>query len=141
MAKNGKRLAWRCRDIQQQRDKAAIYNSKEWRKLKVRKRQANPHCEMCIAEGQAAGVARGYLVATECIHHIVPIETATSFEEMKTLAFDWNNLQSLCRRHHHMVHNDAGYHTKEAVQERKQSAFERWKARQGIPRTGGVAKT
>ena len=125
-----KRLAWRCRDIQQQRDKAEIYNSKEWRLLKERKKQANPLCEMCIEEGRKAGVKRGYIHSVECVHHKIPIETAHNMEEMRRLAFDWNNLQSLCKRHHHEVHNQQGYHTSEAVQERKQSAFERWKAKQ-----------
>ena len=125
-----KKLAWRCSDIQQQRDKAEIYNSKEWRLLKERKKQANPLCEMCIEEGRKAGVKRGYIHSVECVHHKIPIETAHNMEEMRRLAFDWNNLQSLCKRHHHEVHNQQGYHTREAVQERKQSAFERWKARQ-----------
>ena len=125
-----KKLAWRCRDIQQQRDKAEIYNSKEWKQLREAKLQQQPKCEMCLEEGRKQGVKRGYVRSATCVHHIVPIETATTMAEMRQLAFDWNNLQSLCRRHHHMVHNDAGYHTKEAVQERKHSAFERWKQRQ-----------
>ena len=131
-----KRLAWRCRDIQQQRDKAEIYNSKEWRLLKERKKQANPLCEMCIEEGRKAGVKRGYIHSVECVHHKIPIETAHNMEEMRRLAFDWNNLQSLCKRHHHEVHNQQGYHTREAVQERKQSAFERWKERQQRGQSG-----
>lgn len=129
-----KRLAWRCKDTQQQRDKAEIYNSKEWKRLKALKKQANPVCELCIQEGQANGVKRGYLTPTQCIHHIVPIETASNMEEMRALAFRWSNLQALCYRHHHEVHNDAGYHTKESVQQRKQSALDRWKARHEQPK-------
>ena len=92
-----KKLAWRCRDIQQQRDKAEIYNSREWKQLREAKLRAQPLCEMCQEEGRKQGFRRGYVRSATCVHHIVPIETAT---------------------------------TKEAVQERKQSAFERWKARQ-----------
>ena len=140
-----KKLAWRCRDIQQQRDKASIYNSKEWKQLREAKLTAQPLCEMCQEEGRKQGVKRGYVRSATCVHHIVPIETATSMDEMRQLAFDWNNLQSLCRPCHNKLHNDAGYHTKEAVQERKQSAFERWKERQQgkrpDPPTDGDAPT
>lgn len=128
-----RRLAWRCKDTQQQRDKAEIYNSKSWKQLRARKLAEFPLCEMCIAEGQAKGIKRGYLTRARCVHHIVPIETASTKGDMWRLALDWGNLQSLCRRHHSEVHNDAGYHTKEAVQERKQSAFERWLERQHTP--------
>ena len=138
-----KRLAWRCRDIQQQRDKADIYNSKEWKQLREAKLQQQPLCEMCQEEGRKQGVRRGYVRSATCVHHIVPIETATTMAEMRQLAFDWNNLQSLCRRHHHMVHNDAGYHKPDVVKQRKESAFERWKQRQQRqqPPTDGDAPT
>lgn len=123
-----KRKAWRCKTVQQQRDKASIYNSKEWHKLRALKLQANPICELCWEEEQLRSI-------TECIHHIHPIEDSASREEMRKWAFMWDNLQSLCNKCHAKVHNDAGYHTKEAVQERKQSAFERWKERQQRPPT------
>ena len=127
-----KKLAWRCRDIQQQRDKAEIYNSKEWKQLREAKLRAQPLCEMCQEEGRKRGIKRGYVRSATCVHHIVPIETATTKDEMWKLAIGCglSGLMSLCRPCHNKLHNDAGYHTKEAVQERKQSAFERWKARQ-----------
>ena len=129
MATTKKQLPWRCANKQQAKDKAEIYNSREWRELKAMKKKANPVCEMCQAEGRAKGIRFGYLTPTQCVHHIVPIETATTKDEMKRLAFMWSNLQSLCYRHHHQVHNAAGYHTKATVQERKQSALARWIAK------------
>ena len=135
--------SWRCKDIQQQKDKATIYNSREWRVLSDEYKRQHPLCEMCIEEGQAKGIRRGYVTSAHCVHHKVPIETATTMAEMRQLAFDWNNLQSLCRRHHHMVHNDAGYHKPDVVKQRKESAFERWKAKQQRqqPPTDGDAPT
>ena len=119
---NKKRLAWRCANAQQQRDKAEIYNSREWRELRVAKLRAQPLCEMCQEEGRKSGIKRGYVRSATCVHHIVPIETATTKDEMWQLAIGCglSGLMSLCRP----------CHTKEAVQERKQSAFERWKAKQ-----------
>ena len=133
-----KRLAWRCNSIQQQRDKAEIYNSKEWKQLREAKLQQQPLCEMCQEEGRKQGVRRGFVRSATCVHHIVPIETATTKEEMWRLAIGCglSGLMSLCRPCHHKIHNDAGYHTKEAVQERKQSAFERWKERQQRGQSG-----
>ena len=128
-----KRLAWRCANAQQQRDKAEIYNSREWHRLRTLKLQTTPLCEKCREDGLKAGIKpNGFVRSATCVHHIVPIETATTKEEMWRLAIGCglSGLMSLCRPCHHKIHNDAGYHTKEAVQERKQSAFERWKARQ-----------
>ena len=125
-----RKLSWRCASIQQQRDKAEIYNSREWRELKARWKQEHPLCEMCQEEGRAKGIRYGYVKSVQCVHHKIPIETATTKQEMWRLALDWNNLQSLCNKHHAQLHNDAGYHKPENVKKRKESAFERWKAKQ-----------
>ena len=137
-----KKLSWRCRDIQQQRDKAEIYNSKEWKQLREAKLQQQPLCEMCQEEGRKRGIKRGYVRSATCVHHIVPIETATTKDEMWRLAIGCglSGLMSLCRPCHHKLHNDACYHTKEAVKERKQSAFERWKERQSKRNNDGTER-
>ena len=49
-------------------------------------------------------------------------------EEMKRLAFDWNNLVSLCRYHHAKVHQDMGSNTKEVVAQRAETRQQRWKS-------------
>lgn len=131
---SGKRLAWRCATIQQQRDKAEIYNSKEWHELRARKLDANPLCEMCQEEGRKRGIRYGYARSATLVHHIHPIEESNTMDEMRHWAFMWSNLQSLCCECHNKLHNDAGYHTKPVVQERKQSALDRWKERQYRPR-------
>ena len=137
-----KKLAWRCRDIQQQKDKAEIYNSREWKQLREAKLTVQPLCEMCLEEGRKRGIKRGYVRSATCVHHIVPIETATTKEEMWRLAIGCglSGLMSLCRPCHNKIHNDAGYHTKAAVQERKQSAFERWKERQSKRNNDGTER-
>lgn len=116
-----KRLAWRCRNAQQQKDKATIYNSREWRELRMAKMRANPLCEECAKHG----IVR----SAHCVHHIVPIETATTMEEMRRLAFcGLGGLMSLCDECHARIHKEAKSHSKQAVQERAEQRHERWKA-------------
>ena len=140
-----KKRNWRGVSDKVAKDKQDIYNSREWKELREAKLQQQPLCEMCLDEGRKRGIKRGYVRSATCVHHIVPIETATTKDEMWRLAIGCglSGLMSLCRPCHHKLHNDAGYHTKAAVQERKQSAFERWKARQQRkqPPTDGDAPT
>ena len=118
MAKK-KPTAWRCKTIQQQKDKNEIYQSREWRELRVAKYRANPLCEMCEAEG--------IVHATEAIHHKHPIEDSSTKEEMRKWAFMWSNLQSLCRYHHAKIHREMGSNTKAKVAERAEARQARWK--------------
>ena len=115
-----KPTSWRCKTVQQQKDKNTIYQSREWKELRIQKYRANPLCEMCKAEGKD--------VSAHAIHHRIPIETATTMEEMKRLAFDWNNLVSLCWYHHAKVHQEMGSTTKEVVAQRAEARQQRWKS-------------
>ena len=119
MVSKKKPTAWRCKNIQQQKDKNEIYQSREWRELRIQKLRANPDCELCEAEG--------VVHSTECIHHIHPIEESSTKEEMRKWAFMWSNLQSLCRYHHAKIHQEAGANKKENVQERRELRHQRWK--------------
>lgn len=80
----------------QQYIKNKLYNSQRWRTLREYKIQQSPLCEICISEG----VVR----PTEEIHHITPISTGLTYEDMQVLCYDYNNLQSLCRDCHHNIH-------------------------------------
>ena len=76
-----------------------LINSYEWQVLRHRKFMANPVCELCAREGRA--------VPTEEVHHIVPVESGATEDEMRRLAYDFNNLQSLCKACHSAVHSRA----------------------------------
>lgn len=130
MNEQKKRLPWRCKNTRQAKDKAEIYNSKEWHELRARKLAANPLCEQCIQDGQAKGIRMGYIRSATVVHHIHPIEESNTMDEMRHWAFMWGNLQSLCRECHARIHTQNGYHKKENVKARKDQAFERWKERQ-----------
>ena len=91
--------------MSQKQDKARIYNSKEWRDIRNAKKQRNPLCELCLEEGITK--------AADCVHHVIPIETANNFAQMKEIAFRFSNLQSLCYAHHSAVHQQLRSRSKE----------------------------
>lgn len=95
-----------------------LLNSKRWKELRAWKlRQTEGYCEICYAEGW-----RGIDALAVDIHHIVPVESVIDQgdEAMKRVCFNPANLMALCVRHHCEIHQQAGSHTKEAVEERKQ---------------------
>ncbi len=120
MSEQRKRLPWRCKNQQQAKDKADIYNSREWKELRIAKlRSTNGLCEECMKEG--------IVTAARCVHHVVPIETARTKDEMKRLAFDINNLKALCFACHARIHKELGSNTAKIVRQRAEARQDRWK--------------
>ena len=95
-----------------------LLNSKRWRELRARYREAHPLCERCLAERRVS--------PTVDIHHREPVESAKTDYDMQRLCFDWNNLQALCIRCHVEVHQAMGKATKANHQDREQQQAERW---------------
>ena len=117
--KDKKRLPWRCKSVKQAKDKATIYNSREWKTLRIEKLKSQPLCEMHLKEGR--------YVSAHCVHHITPIETATTMEEMKRLAFcGLDGLMSLCDDCHHKVHEEMKSFSRESVKARADARLARW---------------
>ena len=108
------------------KDKQNIYNSREWKELRIMKLRANPLCEQCIKDGEAVGIPGGYIRSATCVHHIVPIETANTKEEMKRLAFDQHNLMALCQSCHARIHKEMGSNTAKIVRQRAEARQDRW---------------
>ena len=81
-------------------------------------RRAQGLCELCAKEGRITpGVD---------VHHVVPVETARSVQEMERLAYDISNCQLLCIPCHIAVHQAMRTHTKEKVKENKERARRRF---------------
>ena len=119
MSGQRKRLPWRCKNQQQAKDKAEIYNSREWKELRIAKlRSTNGLCEECLKEG--------IITSARCVHHVVPIETARTKDEMKRLAFDVNNLRALCFACHARIHKELGSNTAKIVRQRAEARQDRW---------------
>lgn len=96
-----------------------LLNSKRWWEVKRTVWQrANGLCERCKAEG--------YITAGVDCHHVKPVETARSPQEMEALCYNVNNVQLLCVPCHIKVHQDMHTHTKEEVIANRQRRHERW---------------
>ena len=129
MAKrSNRRLPWRCNTAKQAKDNADIYNSREWKELRIAKLRANPLCEQCIKDGEAVGIPGGYIRSATCVHHIVPIEIARTKDEMRRLALDCglNGLMSLCQSCHARIHKEMGSNTAKIVRQRAEARQDRW---------------
>lgn len=113
-------MSWRCKNLKQRKDKQDIYNSREWQELRIAKLRANPLCEECMKQGIAT--------SARCVHHIVPIETARTKDEMKRLALDCglNGLISLCFACHARIHKELGSNTAKIVRQRAEARQDRW---------------
>lgn len=123
---NGKKRNWRGVSDKVAKDKAEIYNSREWKELRIAKLRANPLCEQCQKDGEAVGIPGGYIRSATCVHHIVPIETARTKDEMKRLAFDEHNLMALCLACHARIHKELGSNTAKIVRQRAEARQDRW---------------
>ncbi|MDL2243914.1 HNH endonuclease [Parabacteroides sp. OttesenSCG-928-J18] len=74
-----------------------VYNTSKWRKLRLQKLQEQPLCEVCKKNDIIK-------LATQ-VHHIKEISTGYSDEKMLELAFDYTNLESICKDCHKEKHN------------------------------------
>lgn len=93
------------------RDYMALIQSWRWRKLRATHMAAHPLCERCIENER--------LTPATVVHHIKPIESAYGLAEKTRLAFDEDNLMSLCHGCHDAVHNAMKKNSKEQQRERK----------------------
>ena len=72
-----------------------IYQSVEWKKLRLAKLKANPLCEVCLT--------KGIVKPAIDVHHINSFMNYSDNKRLQ-LAFDYNNLQSLCKECHSEKH-------------------------------------
>lgn len=79
----------------------AIYGSKRWQQLRRYKLQCTPLCEECESQGRTVPAVQ--------VHHKVSfVELGIDVEHQYALAFDYDNLQSLCRTCHASLHGGKG---------------------------------
>ena len=96
-----------------------LLNSKRWKQLRQWKLEQNPLCELCSREDK--------VVSAIDVHHITPVESARTPDEMEQLCFNPNNLQALCISCHAKVHREARSHTRSSHEQRERERLERWK--------------
>jgi len=73
-----------------------IYQDKRWKKLRDLKAKNEPTCEECWKKGKVKPMDE--------VHHIIPFQQGKTPEEIESLAFDWDNLISLCEPCHEKAH-------------------------------------
>lgn len=71
--------------IERNKDEVAFYKTYRWRRTSEQYRKTNPLCCMCEDEGRTK--------KANVVDHIKPIKEGGQL-------YDWNNLQSLCHKHH-----------------------------------------
>lgn len=96
-----------------------LLNDKRWLEVKrIVWQRANGLCEDCHKQGIIkAGV--------DC-HHIIPVETATSIQEMERLCYNPDNIRLLCIQCHSNIHKGMGKGTRKLAIERAKQRQERW---------------
>lgn len=82
------------------KERMEIYNSGRWRVLRTAKMNSNPLCEMCEREGRTT--------PADDVHHIQSFMSTDDPDARRALAFDYDNLMSVCDRCHQKLHNDKG---------------------------------
>ena len=102
-----------------------MIGSMRWRALRNAYLAEHPQCEDCLSHG----IYR----AANCVHHIIPCETARSAKEMELLMFSASNLRALCLQCHSDLHAAERSHSKEAHEARQADALARFKAKHPAP--------
>lgn len=78
-------------------ERRKVYNTERWRRLRAWKFACNPLCEMCLKDDK--------VVPAEDIHHVVSFRSTDDPAQRNFLAYDFDNLMSLCKQCHQAVHN------------------------------------
>lgn len=78
------------------KERIKIYNTQRWRDLRAWKMTNDPLCEECLKNDKATAV--------EDVHHIVSFMSTDDPVERNRLAFDYNNLMSICKECHAKKH-------------------------------------
>lgn len=74
-----------------------IYATTRWRKLRDAKIQQNPLCEICLD--------KELITPAIDVHHIQSFVSVSNPLKRKEIAFNFDNLQSLCKVCHQKIHN------------------------------------
>lgn len=80
------------------KERMKIYNSVRWRNLRALKMTNNPLCEICEANGKITPV--------DDVHHMISFMSVDDPVRRYHLAYDYDNLQSVCDECHQKIHNN-----------------------------------
>lgn len=69
-----------------------VYQSNDWKQLRLSYLKKHPLCELCLLEGK--------IIPAVDVHH----KCSITIDRSK--AFDYNNLMALCKKHHAELHKN-----------------------------------
>lgn len=95
-----------------------LINAARWKRLRISKLQAEPLCQCCKESGKITP-------ATE-VHHITPVESVNTFNQMEQLMYSFDNLMSICHECHKNIHTEMFSHSKESVQKANERRTKRF---------------
>lgn len=75
-----------------------IYNSKQWKQLRNSYFADHPLCQRCLE--------KGIIKPSDDVHHTIPFLTGKTSDEIYELAYDYQNLQALCKQCHSEIHSE-----------------------------------
>lgn len=75
-----------------------IYNKQQWKKLRNSYIAEHPLCEECMKKGK--------ITPAEEVHHKIPFLSGSTYQEQINLAYDYNNLMSVCSKCHADLHKE-----------------------------------
>lgn len=103
---------YKTRTDENTKSRQSIYQSKTWKLLRHSKIIHDPCCEVCAM--------RGIIKIADEVHHLRSFMTAEDQEERLLLAYDYDNLISVCRQCHNRIHNIdlKGCDTREKIKNR-----------------------
>lgn len=78
------------------KERQKIYNTPLWKGMRKTQVQQQPLCQVCEIEGKVK--------LAEDVHHLISF-VGKSEEEKQQLAFNPDNIISVCRKHHNEIHN------------------------------------
>lgn len=97
----------------------SLLNSRRWMETKrIVWQRAKGLCEECARQG--------YVRAGKDCHHIIPVESGKTIQEMERLCFDPNNIQLLCVPCHIATHKEMHKGTKANRAERTEQRLSRF---------------
>ena len=79
------------------KERMKVYNTKRWRAIRDWKMATDPLCEMCKQDEK--------VTPAEEVHHVVSFMSTDDPDKRYNLAYDYDNLKSLCKGCHQKVHN------------------------------------
>lgn len=108
----GKKKQKSVNDDKARKNRMKIYNKSLWKSLTDIKRRENPLCEVCLMEDK--------ITPAEHTHHLRTFTNAKTEWERDNLAFDYDNLISICSNCHNRLHHSdlRGCLTKEEIKKR-----------------------